>query len=415
MQVNTLRPVAWVTDPALVKAVLLDRRDEFPKDPIGRRVLGPLIGNGILTAEGNEWRWQRRTVAPMFRHADLLDYVPAMTAAAAATIADWRAAGGGRTHAVDADMMRAAYQVISNTILAGGGEGVGAALEQDGVRYGQGLLWSMAYAAMNVPGWLPRPLRGAMRRRESHVREAVAAVIRSRREANVERDDLIDRLLAAAEPETGRRMSDQQLVDNLLTFLIAGHDTTAKALTWTLYLLAHAPDWQARLADEVGEVVGDGPVTGDHIDRLVLTRRVLHESMRLFPPVPVITRIALADTELGGAAIKAGTIVGVPIYAIHRHERLWDDPDRFDPDRFDPGRFAPEREAGHDRYRFMPFGGGPRVCVGAAFAMIEVVAIMATLVRAAWFEPTPGPPPVPLSRIVLTPKHGLPLRVTLRT
>jgi cytochrome P450 len=407
--VDGLRKIVWVADPELVKAVLLDRREEFPKDPLARRVLGPLVGNGVLIAEGKEWKWQRQTVAPLFRHAELLDYVPAMNAGAEWMLDSWRAAGPGSTHLIDQDMGRATYHVISNTILAGGGEQVGAILAEDGPRYGRGLQWSLAYAAMGAPEWLPRPLRPAMRRQEARLRGAVGELIRARRADPTPRDDLFDRLLAAAEPETGRRMSDEQLVDNLLTFLIAGHDTTAKALAWTLYLLSHAPEWEARMLEEIRQVVGEGPVEAAHLERLTVTQQVLKEGMRLLPSVPVITRYAAADLELGGLRLAKGTSVGISIYAIHRHSRLWDEPHRFD-----PARFAPEREAGMSRYQFMPFGGGPRVCIGAAFAMIEATTILATLVRAARFDCPPGPPPVPLSRIVLTPKGGLPLRVTLR-
>ena len=221
--------------------------------------------------------------------------------------------------------------------------------------------------------------------------------------------DLFDRLIDATEPETGRRMSETQLVDNLLTFLLAGHDTTAKALAWTLYVIAREPVWQERLLEEIRAVVPSGPVEGAHIEKLQLVQRVLKESMRLFPPVPILTRIAEADTEIAGVPVKAGMGVGMPIYVIHRHRRLWDDPDRFD-----PSRFTPEQEAARPRYAYMPFGGGPRVCVGASFAMIEATAILATLVRAARFACPPGPEPVPLSRVVLAPRDGLPLRVTLR-
>ncbi len=409
LPVAGVRPIVWVCEPELVKAVLLDRCEEFPKDPLARRVLGPLVGNGVLIAEGKDWKWQRQTVAPLFRHGELLDYVPAMRAGAESAVAAWRAAGSGSTHLVDQDMGRATYHVISNTILAGGAEQVGAVLAEGAARYGRGLQWSLAYAATNVPAWVPRPLGRLMRRHEARLRAAVGAMIRDRRSDPTPRDDLFDRLLAAAEPASGRRMSEEQLVDNLLTFLIAGHDTTAKALAWALYLLSGEPEWEARMLEECRQVVPQGRVEGAHIARLTVTQQVLKEAMRLLPSVPVITRYAARDLELAGHRIRAGTAVGVPIYVIHRHHRLWQEPDRFD-----PTRFAPERESGRSRYQFMPFGGGPRVCIGAAFAMIEATAMLATLVGAAHFGRLPGPPPVPLSRVVLTPKDGLPLRVTLR-
>jgi len=189
---------------------------------------------------------------------------------------------------------------------------------------------------------------------------------------------------------------------------LAGHHTIAMTLTWTLYLLSRAPEWEARVL-EVRRVVPSGPVTGEHLNQLVTVQQVLKESMRLYPPLPVMTRYTAKDVELAGKHVKAGTLIGLPIYAIHRHRKLWDDPDRFD-----PGRFAPEREAGYSRYQFMPFGAGPRICIGAAFALIEATAMLATLVRAARFENPPVQEPIPVSRVVLVPKHGMPLQVTMR-
>jgi len=155
--------------------------------------------------------------------------------------------------------------------------------------------------------------------------------------------------------------------------------------------------------------VPSGPATGEHIDRLVTVQQVLKESMRLYPPLPIMTRYTAKDVELADRHIEAGTLIGVPIYAIHRHRKLWNDPDRFD-----PSRFAPEREAGYSRYQFMPFGAGPRVCIGAAFALIEATAMLATFARAARFKSPPVPEPIPVSRVVLRPKNGMPLEVTMR-
>jgi len=241
------------------------------------------------------------------------------------------------------------------------------------------------------------------------MREAVADLVRARRTAPSQRDDLLARLLGAKDPETGRPMSDGQLVDNLLTFLLAGHETTAKALTWALYLVARSPHWEARMLEEIGGVAGNGPITAEHISRLVVVGQVLKEAMRLYPPAPVLTRIANEPTELGGKQLDAGSLIVMPIFAIHRHRRLWQDPDRFEPE-----RFAPEREQTYSRYQFMPFGAGPRICIGASFAMIEATAMLATFVRAARFEVPAGHNPVPISRVTLRPSGGMPLKVWLR-
>ena len=179
-------------------------------------------------------------------------------------------------------------------------------------------------------------------------------MVHARHASPDDRDDLFTRLLGAVDPETSQTMPEERLVDNLLTFLLAGHHTVAMALTWTLYLLSRSPEWEARVLEEIRQVVPSGPVTGEHIDRLVTVQQVLKESMRLYPPLPVMTRYTAKDVELASEHIKAGTLIGLPIYVIHRHRKLWDDPDRFD-----PARFAPEREASYSRYQFMPFGAGP--------------------------------------------------------
>lgn len=401
--------VVWVTDPALVRIVLVDHSDDFPQDPLLRRVLGGLFGNSILTSEGRDWRWQHQMVAPLFRHSEIIRYVPAMVAGAESAIAAWNAAPPGSNHAIDADMLRATYHVIANTLLPGGGALVDETMKRGTADYVKGIPWSTAYAVLNLPDWLPRPGRRRMRYWETRLRTVVADMIHARHALPGDRNDLFTRLLGAADPETGQTMPDERLIDNLLTFLLAGHQTIAMSLTWTLYLLSRAPEWEVRVLEEIRQVVPSGPVTSEHIARLVTVQQVLKESMRLYPPLAMMTRFTAKDTELASEHIKSGTLIGLPIYAIHRHRKLWDDPDRFD-----PSRFAPERESKHSRYQFMPFGAGPRICIGAAFALIEATVMLATFLRAARFESPPGQQPVPVSRVVLVPKDGMPLRVTMR-
>jgi cytochrome P450 len=194
----------------------------------------------------------------------------------------------------------------------------------------------------------------------------------------------------------------------LLTFYLAGHETTAKALTWTLYLLARSPEWTAALAEEIACVTGGEAIRADHVDGLVRVRQVVKESMRLYPPVPIMSRQAVADATIDGHPVKAGTSVLMPIYAIHRHARRWDDPDVFD-----PGRFSPEREAQIPRYQYMPFGAGPRICIGMTFAMLEATTMVATMLQHARFETVEGHVPLPMARVTLQPKGGMPLKVSI--
>jgi cytochrome P450 len=267
--------------------------------------------------------------------------------------------------------------------------------------------WDMLYAQLNAPKWFPRPGMARAYDAMRSLRDAVAKLLAEQRHADT--DDLLHRLVAARDPDSGRAMDDEQLVDNLLTFYLAGHETTAKALTWTLYLLSRFPDWQARLAAEVREVAGDAPVEARHVEKLVLVEQVIKESMRLFPPVPLMSRQAVADTRIEGLDIPAGMSILMPIYAIHRHAKRWENPDQFD-----PGRFARGREEAIPRYQYMPFGAGPRVCIGMSFAMMEGVAILATLLQHARFESDGGAEPVPVARVTLIPGDGLKLKVSGR-
>ena len=398
--------IAWVTAPELLEKVLLQASPQFPKSPLEKRVFHRTLGDGILTSTGASWRWQRRIAAPLFRPADLASLVPAMTAAAEDQIARWRARGAGAVCAIDRDMTLTTFRVISATMFAGSADVEAAAILEASDRALSTISWDIAAAMLSVPEWVWYPGKLKRRRAAGRLRAAVVSILARRRAAGLEGDDLLARLARAQDPETGEPMSEKQLVDNLLTFLAAGHETTAKALTWSLYLLARAPQWQERMLAEIDEVVGTDAVGAEHIERLPVTRAVLKEAMRLYPPAPIISRRAAEDVELGGQTIRAGTFIVVPIFAVHRHRQLWEDPDRFDPE-----RFTPEREAKYARTQFMPFGFGPRTCIGGTFAMMEATALLATLVRRVRFEWDGVHAPEPVSRVTLRPKGGMPLKV----
>jgi cytochrome P450 len=400
--------IVWVTAPRLVEEVLLTRGDEFPKNPLEKRVLAPTLGDVILTSEGPLWRWQRRVMAPLFRHAEILRYVPTMTGAAVDQITRWRRDPPGSVQQIDRDMTDTTLAVIARTMLAGGEPQETSTIRSAGNDYLDATSWEIAYGLLRLPTWLPHPRTWQMRRAAHRLRAAVRNIVVRRRGAGGSDADLLGRLLSARDPETGEPMTEDQLVNNLLTLLEAGHETTAKALTWALYLLARSPEWQDRLRSEVAEVAGSEPVSGSHIDQLRLTQQVLKEAMRLYPPAPVMIRYVPRTVALGDVTLKAGTTVIIPIFAIHRHRALWNDPDRFD-----PARFELAQEATYRRTQYMPFGAGPRICIGMSFAMAEATAIIATLVRAARFEWDGRHLPEPVSRVTLRPKGGMPLKVSL--
>ena len=407
-RVGPLGDFTWVLSPSLIKTVLLEAQDKFVKTPIEKRVLGPLLGNSVFTSDGADWRWQRQVVAPLFRHGELLQYIPAMTGAAESMLGTWCAAGPGKRD-IEHDMTAITFKIIADTLLPGGDTFVAQAIERAHAGYLLPISWEIAYGMLNFPRWLPHPGTRSMRRSERELRSAVGALISARRRSPGEHDDLFSRLLTARRPETHEPMSDGQLIDNLLTFLAAGHATTAMALTWSLYLLAKSPEWQDELAAEARAVAGDEPISAGHIEQLALTEMVIKVSMRLYPPAPVVMRQATEAITLGDIGLPKGSMLVVPIYALHRHKALWADPDRFDPE-----RFTAKAEETRTRYTYMPFGAGPRICIGMAFAMMEAKAVLATLVRTMRFTPVEGCDPEPMSRLTLRPMGGMRLGVEAR-
>src|SRR5215210_1098874 len=257
---------------------------------------------------------------------------------------------------------------------------------------------------------MPYPGRRRAERGRDYLRGEVARIVSERRHGDQAYPDLITRLLKAKDPETGRAMSDRDVVDNVLTFITAGHETTALALTWTFYLLSLHPGIEERVVQEIGAVTQGAALREEHVEALSYTRQVVLEAMRLYPPAPVVVRTASRDVSLGHELIRAGSPTYIPVYAIHRHRLLWDEPDTFDPD-----RFAPEAVRAQHRYAYLPFGAGPRICIGMSFALLEAVVILATLLRSMRPSLRPGYAPELKQRITLRPAAGMPIRLDRRT
>jgi cytochrome P450 len=293
-------------------------------------------------------------------------------------------------------------------MLQGGEPREAEIIKRDTARSLAHISWEIMYGLLQLPDWMPHPASCLLFRSAKRLRGAVFDIIARRQAEGGGGDDLLGRLLAARDPDTGEPMTMEQLINNLLTLLEAGHETTSRALSWTLYLLARAPEWQDLVREEVRSVANNGPIEAAHIPRLQITQQVLKEAMRLYAPVPVMTRVPTEATEIGGHPVAKGAHVVIPLWCIHRHKQLWEDPNRFD-----PTRFTPEREAAYPRTQFMPFGAGPRVCLGNAFAMTEATVILASLVRAARFDWDGRHNPEPVSRVTLQPRGGMPLKVTM--
>lgn len=400
------RDVVHIMDPELVQAALSGEAANLDKGDAVRRPLGAALGEGLLTAEGDDWRWQRRAIAPVFRANGLDRFLPAMIAHAEAARERLRDLKPDSIVTINHEMMRLTFDIIVETMLSGSKGFDASEVEAEVTEYLRLTRWSSLAALAGAPEWTPYPgrrrsaaLAGALRRR-------VEARVAARRAEGTKRDDLIDLLLRAEDPQTGRRMTDTEIGDNLLTFLTAGHETTALGLAWTLDLLGRHPEIAARVRAEIAEVTQGAPVSCAHVAALPYTRQVFQEALRLYPPAAIIPRRVNKNFELGGDSLAAGTLLLVPIYAIHRHKTLWEAPHVFDPERFQPAKVASRH-----RYAYMPFGAGPRICIGAGFAMLEAVAILAVLLRDLRFIATNPQPPAPRLDITLRPMQPLMMRI----
>jgi cytochrome P450 len=417
MYVNQYHGVKWIgrtfhyfRKPEHMKAVFLDHADIFQKSQFQKKLVGPALGEGLLTSEGEHWKFQRRAASPAFRIDALRALVPAFSKSAQDTIDRIHATPAGATVDVLQEMQHATLDVIVETILGGADPEFGYNRMSDIVtEYLETMGKPDLLDLFGAPPWIPRPWGGKGRRRAVELQRSAVNAINRRRASGEDRKDLLGLLLAARDPETGRGLSDDELRDNVVTFIGAGHETTALALTFALYLIANAPDVQDRLVREVLDVCGDKPIDAAMVDDLVFHEQVIKEAMRLYPPVSIIDRVATQDIDLGDVQVKKGDFAFALIYVMHRHKALWDNADRFDPD-----RFADARAKAIPRFQYMPFGAGPRICIGMKFAYMEAVAILATLVRSLRFLPNTAHKVEPNIRITLRPEGGMPLFVERR-
>ena len=390
-----------VMDPEAIRTMLLDRVDNYPKSLVTKNLLRPAIGDSLFIAEGAHWRWQRRAAAPVFSHRNVMNLAPIMSAAAERSAE--RIARAGK-HAINLhdDMVATTFDVISDVTFSGDGafdrEGVHRAIDNYIDAAGKVSLFDI----LGFPDWVPRPGRLVSGKAVRQMKTVADSAIEAR--AARERDgavlDLLDLLLAGEDPETKRKMNVSELRDNLLTFIVAGHETTALALSWALYLCAFDMGVQKRAREELRAVCADATVRGGDVENLPLVRQIVEEAMRLYPPAGIISRTAQAPDTLCGREIRKGDTVMVPIYALHRNHLLWDDPDAFRPERFADRKSVP-------RYAYLPFGDGPRICIGASFAIQEAVIILGTLLSRFRFTRIEGRDPEPVMIITLRPEGGV--------
>jgi cytochrome P450 len=403
--------VALVNDPAAIRRVLMENSQNYHKDWLQRRVLSAGLTNGLLTAEGNQWRIQRRALAPLFARRTILSFSVAMSDAAGRLVGRLNdRAGQVADLAVEAT--RLTLEVLERTMFS---DGLGRNPEDIRVAmksYFEAIGRLDPFDVLGVPAAVPRLSRWKVWPMLRVFESAIDTIVTTRRRRIAENPgsvprDILTLLLEARDPETGKGLSEVEVRANILTFIAAGHETTANSITWTLYLLSQSPEWRERVQAEADREL-DGDVDGI-TERLVETRAVIEEAMRLYPPIAAISRAAVGPDELAGVAIKRGTMVVVAPYVLHRHQALWDDPDRFD-----PNRFLGKARDKIDRFAYLPFGVGPRICIGNSFALQEASIVVATVMRHFTLQLASGHAVWPVHRVTVRPSGGLPMIVSRR-
>ena len=395
--------------PELIRHVLVDNAQNYRMARIRQLLLRPILRDGLLTAEGETWKRSRKAVAPVFTPRHARGFAAQMLESTQKFITRYE--GRGDIHEISHDMTELTYDILSATLFSD------RIVTPDG-DFGhrvERLLETMGRVdpldLLKAPGWLPRLTRLRGRRTLAFFRKIVSDTMDER--STLIRDnpddapsDFLTLLLQQQGPEG---LTRQEVEDNIITFIGAGHETTARALGWTLYCLANAPDEREKIEAEIDSVVPGETDPVNWLDKMPYTRAAFEEAMRLYPPAPSINREAIEDDICGDTRIAAGTTVLVMPWTLHRHRALWDSPDAFIPSRFLPGN---REKIG--RFQYLPFGVGPRICIGATFALQEAVIALGVLMRQFRFDVTPETNPWPVQKLTVQPEGGLPMHVTAR-
>jgi cytochrome P450 len=399
------RRALLIYHPDAVEEVLVTRSRDFIKSP-GVRLLRRLLGDGLLLSEGDFWLRQRRLVQPAFHRQRVAAYGEVMTSLAARRMAGWK---DGDVIDVHAEMMGLTQAIVAKTLfdadVADESYAVGHAsnvlMEDFGARLGSLL--------QLLPDWLPTPANLRAGRAIRRLNQVVYRMIGARRRGGDDRGDLLSILLQARDADDGSRMTDRQVRDEVMTLFMAGHETTAVALSWTWYLLSEHPTVAARLAEELRAAVGDRAPAVTDLPRLKYTEMVVTESMRLYPPAYGVGRQATRPTEIAGYSVAPGVIVIIPTFVVHRDPRWFEEPETFRPERWanDLARRLP-------RFAYFPFGGGPRQCSGTGFAMMEAILLLATITQRFRLTMVPGQRVIPTPYVTLRPEPGIRMLLTRR-
>lgn len=397
--------ILLIYHPDAIEELLVTRSRDFIKSP-GVRLLRPLLGDGLLLSEGDTWLRQRRLVQPAFHRQRVAGYGDVMTAFAERHVAGWK---HGDVIEVHGEMMTLTQAIVGKTLfdadVSGDAHEVGQAARVLAEDFGARLS-----SFRLIPYWLPTPRNLRSRRAIRRLDGLVHRMIAERRASGEDRGDLLSMLLHAQDADDGSKMTGQQVRDEAMTMFMAGHETTAVALSWTWYLLAQHPDVEARLADELREVLGGRAPSVADLPRLNYAGMAVTESMRLYPPAYAIGRQAARATEIAGQPISSRNILVAPTWSVHRDRRWFEEPEVFRPERWE-GDLAQRLP----RFAYFPFGGGPRQCIGNSFAQMEAVLLLATIAQRFRLSLVPGQRITPTPYVTLRPEPGIRMLVCLRT
>jgi cytochrome P450 len=399
-----------VNSPEAIKHVLLDNAKNYTKPEIMRRVLEPGLGVGLLTSEGALWRRYRRIVAPAFDHRNSANYSSMTVAVAETLLQRWSSRGDDDAIvSINEEMMSVTLQVISRAIFSIGSDEIADVVTEAVERY-QSEVRPGLVDILGFPRWISRfgPLRGA-RRIFSAFDASFARLLAARAQDRSQNSDLLARLIAARESEGGDRLTAREVRDQVATILMAGHETTANALSWAWYLIALHPCVEAKLHAELDKVLCGRLPRGEDVPMLKYTRMVIEETMRLYPPAHTVPRQAIGEDRILGRSVPAKALVMIVPWLLHRHRKYWNDPDRFDPD-----RFLPDHSATRHRFAYIPFGSGPRVCIGASFALNEMILLLAAIAQKYRLRLVDAERVEPQALITLRPRNGIRMAIESR-
>jgi cytochrome P450 len=399
-----------VSEPGAIQHVLLDNAANYRKDPLQVRVLSTGLKGGLLTVEGQKWRAQRRTLAPMFAMKTVNSLAPPMMRAAETLVGRWRALETGSVVELNNETTLLTFDMLERTIFSDALGDDPEALRTAMTQYFDTIGRIDPFDVLGLPSFIPRLAHWRARRLLKYFNKAIDAMVARRRQqgsSSSDTPDLLTLLIEARDPQTNEPMAQDELRANILTFIAAGQETTANLITWSLFLLSQSDEWQERVAAEA-EREADTP-TPKLAAQLVETTAVINEALRLYPPITAISRSAIGADEFAGQQIKRGSMVVISPYVLHRHRLLWERPDVFDPTRF----LGPARES-IGRFNYLPFGIGPHTCIGGYFSMQQAALAVASIAKNFRLTVAPGHKVWPLQRITLRPAGGLPMVVTRR-